>query len=197
MTTNNPELDEVQLDALNLDMLAPLLGAAYQQWKTSEALKNKCKDRFFALANEALASKGLAFTMVEYPANDEADARERVLLHHPGWMIQELRPHVVKPGLWQAVIIEDPAYKPFSYEHGGVKYARQVSKGTVMVDDDWLRDENPELWETVTHELPWGEHVIKPMTLLDAETIGALTKYIYNSAPRASLAAPRPVKEET
>lgn len=184
------------IEAMSLEELAPKLGAAYRAWKEAEASKNECKDRFFALADEVLRKKGLAFTMVDYPAKDEGDARERVELHHPGWEIQELRRKPGNhPGIWQAVIIENPTYKPFVFEHEGVKYARSARKGDVMVDDDWLRDEEPELYEAVTFELPWGERVTRPVSTLDAELIGRLTKYIYNGKPRMALAAPRALGE--
>lgn len=172
------------------------LGEAYTNWKTWEAAKEEHKLEFFALADIEVADRGVAIKMIELPAADEAQARARVERHHPAWLIDELRPTRNGDGNFQAVLRENAALKPFSFTHEGMTYARQISKGSVMLDDEWLADEDPALYAEVTFELPWGDIIPLPIDQISQELVGRLTKYIYHTKPRVSLAAPRAVKEE-
>lgn len=183
-------------EVLTLETLAPKLSTAYKGWKSAEKEKNDRKEDFFLLANAALIERGIAMKVIDIEAASEEQARERVTRHHPGWIIDLARPHRIHPGIFEVIVAEDPSKKSFSYEHEGVKYARQVRKGTVMVDDEWLMEDDPELYEAITFELPWGARVTRPIESLDKMVIAQLSKYIYNDEPRVSLAAPRKVKEE-
>lgn len=181
-----------------LETLVPDLGIAYREWKGWEAAKEALKKEFFELADEAVGARGLAVKMIDMPAQDEQDARERVERHYPAWKIQELRlKRSNEVNMWEAVLIEDPSLKTFSYEHDGVKFGRTISRGSVMIDDEWLKVADPELYEQVTYPLPWGDRITVPIEMLETATLGRLTRYIYNSRPRASLAAPRAVKDES
>lgn len=181
-------------EGLTLELVVPGLGEAYTAWKEAEADKNARKDEFFALADEAIYSRGVQVKIIDVEAPSEAAAVERAKLHYSAWRLELSRPHRWKANTYEVILWEDQSYKPFSFEHEGIKYSRTVSKGPVMVDDDWLADD-PELHEAVTFALPWGT-IMRPLETLDAELIGRLSKYIYQGLPRVSLSAPRPVKTE-
>lgn len=179
-----------------LEQVLPLLGDAYTQWKSYEGAKNDYKTEFFEHADVEVAKMGLALRMETYEAATELAAVERALLHHPGWLIDTARPHRHKAGVFEIVLKEDPALMPFSIEHDGVKYSRQISRGSVLVDDDWLQAENPELYEAVTFALPWGDRITVPVEHMPKEILALLTKYIYNARPTVRLAAPKAIKAE-
>lgn len=180
----------------SLEEVLPLLGDEYKQWKEHEKAKEKYKLEFFALANEQLRRRGLALKLVEISALSEESAVERAQRHYPTWTIDTHRPHRVLKDVYEIVLMEDPTKMAFSEEHEGVKFSRSVAKGPVLVDDAWMQEEAPDLYAAVTFELPWGDRIMKPVDKLDAELIGALSKYIYNDKPRISLGAPRAVKTE-
>lgn len=161
--------------------------------------KDKYRGDFFELANAAVAQRGLGVKLFDCMAANEGIARQRVEMHNPGFEIDILR-HRMPEGIhdetaWEAVLKEDPALKPFSFEHEGYKYSRQISKGPVMVDDDWIAEEDPELLSQVTFDLPWGGYVLRPLEQMDPKIINRLGKYIYNSKPRVSLSV-REVKQD-
>lgn len=183
----------------SLDDVLPALYSAYTDWKAAEGEKNGFKDDFFRLADDEIRERGLAIKLVDIPGNSEGQARERVQRHYPEWDITELRPSRVSEqgrDMWEAVLIENPSLKPFSQVLDGIKYARQISKGSVMIDDEWLGAEDPGMYMQVTYQLPWGDVIPLPLDELPKDLIGRLTKYIYTTPPRASLAAPRRLKTE-
>lgn len=177
-----------------LEEVAPLLGHAYGEWKQYEGRKNEYKNDFFALADKALKGQTLATKVVEVEAETLAQARARVERHHSAWLIGLVRK--TYEGRFEIVLNEDPSLKPFSFEWEGVKYARTVSRGAVMIDDDWLAEAEPDLYEQVTIALPWGDRMAIPVEHLPAVVIGRLSRFLYNAKPTARLAAPRPVKAE-
>lgn len=189
---NHKEEREIALNDVTSE-----LGEAYANWKTWEAAKDEHKREFFALADADVADRGLAIKMIEMPATTEGQARERVERHYPTWLIDELRASRIGEPVYEAVLRENPAYKPYTFTHEGMTYGRQISKGPVMLDDEWLAEDEPALYTQVTFELPWGDIIPLPVDQIPEDLVGRLTKYIYMGKPRASLSAPRPVKEES
>lgn len=179
-----------------LDGTVILLGEAYGNWKSWEKAKDRYKDEFFELITEQLSELcGQPVRVRTYPGKSEAAARIRALLHNPGWLISSTRPSEHPELGWDFVMNEDAALLPFAIVVEGVKYGRSVAKGPVMVDDDWLAEDDPDLYTEVTYKLPWGVVITRPIETLSAETIARLGKYIYNGKPRVSLAV-REVKPD-
>lgn len=179
-----------------MDEVVACLGMAYNAWKEHGQAKDQYRDEFFRLADEAIKRQGLALKLVDITAPSEEIAIERAKRHYPGWLIDTHRPHRIIEGQYEIVLIEDPSLKPHEHEYEGVKYARTIRRGSVMIDDEWLKEEDPELYEEVVYVLPWGATVMRPVETLDKEAIGRLSKYIYNDKPKVALSAPRPIKEE-
>lgn len=182
-------------EARSLEEILCDLGEAYTAWKAYGADKDQHREEFFTYADEALVSQGLAMKLVTYPAADEEVARVRAALHNPGWTVEEARSHPGQEGNYEIILQEDPSLQPFSHEVDGVKYARQVSRGAVMIDENWLSEDDPELFEQVVYILPWGGYVVVPPHELSAEHLSRLAKYVYNDKPRVQLTV-RPVKAE-
>lgn len=178
-----------------LDRVVEELGHSYSSWKKWGKDKEANRKAFFGLADEEVKKQGLALRLETCEAESMDAAEARVLLHNPGWKTDTKRPHRVEKDTYEFVLIEDPSLKAFSYEHNGVKYARQVSKGSVMLDDEWLKEDDPELYELVTFALPWGERIAVPVEHLQEPLLRKLTKYIYTGDPKVVLAPPREVKE--
>lgn len=173
--------------------VVPELAKAYDDWKEAGTEKDLAKDKFYELANEAIVERGLATKAVVIDAPAEGLALRRARQHNPGWNVQSLRRE--SPGTYAVVLIEDQALQAFSYEHEGRKVSRQVSRGSVLIDEEWLAEADPELLTKVTVKLPWGVLVPRPLESLDHQTIAALTSYLYNDKPRMSLSV-RAVKSD-
>lgn len=176
----------------SLDEVTRQLGEAYRDWKKWEEAKNRFKEEFYELANASLIELGLMERVVRYPGSLEK-ARERALAHNPGWKLLEGERQNTF-GEWVFVMVEDPTYKPFAYETEGVKYAREIRRGTVLIDDEWMQEEDPDLYKLVTFELPWGERIMRPLERM-GELLPALQRYIYNDKLKVTLAPPREVKD--
>lgn len=180
-----------------LDETVASLGWAYGLWKEHEAYKNEYKDEFFAHADRSIEKAGLALKLVTLVAPSHEKAIERVKRHNPTWRISESRKHPEIEGTFEIILEENPRYQPFTHEYEGVVYSRRVAKGPVMIDEEWLMEEDHELFLSACFELPWGQVVVRPIESLDAETIARLSKYIYNDKPRVTLAPPKAVKEDS
>ena len=180
----------------SLEEVCSDLGHNYAHWKKYETAKNASKDEFFALADDRVTSeRGLAVKTFTFTAHGAVGARLRAERHNPGWIIDILR-ETDEEGVWEASLVEDARYQAFSIDVDGFTYARQISRGSTMVDDEWIEEENPELFKEVTFELPWGERVMVPLENLRQEVLSRLRKYIYTGKPTVKLAAPKKVKEE-
>lgn len=135
---------------MTLEEVVRELDAAYAEWKGGEKNKNKYKDEFFKLAEEALKDETLAEKVVETVAADEADARAVLDKRYPTWVVTEVREHPDKDGYYEAIIQENPYYLSFTYEYGDKVFQRQIVSGSAMLDDERLQAEDPELYFRVT-----------------------------------------------
>lgn len=132
-----------------LKVVATRLGKSYLAWKANEAKKEANRKDFFALATEAMSETELAEDIVEVRAPDESKARDRVKQKYPAWIVEAVQEHPKREGWFEVIISENPELLPFVYE-AGFKIKRSVSKGSPFIDDERLREEDPELWEEVT-----------------------------------------------
>lgn len=173
------------------------LGTEYKTWKSAEKAKNEAKDDFFAQATAA-ASEDLAQQVVEFIAPCEAVTQALVedvtAKKHPGWVLIEWRQAPGIDGVIEAIIEEDPAFKPFTFlnEEDGQVYSRQIATGAPLLDDEALQADDPDLWLAITEE----KRVLKPLDTLPDEQLAAVQKYIYFGKPTVKLAAPKKAKKE-
>lgn len=185
---------------MNLLQCTTDLGASYKRWKIEEKAKNDDKEEFFALATEACISRGLRTQWVLIDLNEEAPSTtvEHVIAReHPLWEIEE-RPLGTLDGTYHVVLTENPDLKAFTYVNvdDGMVYSRQISQGSLMLDDERVQLVDPALWEEIIYELPWGAVTVRPIETLPAEIVARLQKYMYTGKPTVKLAAPRKAKPE-
>jgi hypothetical protein len=168
------------------------LGSAYDQWKTYEKEKNAFKDRFFKAADEA--QETLAQIVEVFTAASEAEALEQAQRYFPRYRVVEVVQR--EENRWGVALEERPDFQNFTFinKDDGRVYSRYVAEGSPTLDDDRIKDENPELWEKIT-EVP-TERVLKPLETLTAEELAEIEPYIYKAKPTARLAAPRKAKPE-
>lgn len=175
-----------------LDDLVDNLGRHYTAWKHEEKMKNKFKEEFFEAATEEL-KREVPAQIYEKIAGiaDENEARRIARKKFPTFRILDALP---EHDGFRVVLEEDPELRSFAYEHDGWIYQRQVTAGSVMIDDDRLKETNPDLWQAITR-VP-TERVMKPLEDLSPEELAALEPYLYSSKPVIKLAAPRKVNED-
>jgi hypothetical protein len=208
----------------DLTKITTELGEAYKAWKDGEKDKDELRKQFFTAIDERLAQEKPAekYVTIGHRGMAEEDARERLTKKYPTWKVDELRP---SGDGWEAILVELSAYAAFTFVNAadGKVYQRQVSAGSVYIDDERLLEEDPDLWFKVT-EVPnrgtladllyecgvdhlevdnkidylWPEsqRVLRPLDSLDADTLAALSEYIYEGKPTVKLAAPRKAKAE-
>jgi len=194
-------VEERTLQDLTLEELTFELGRSYTAWKAFEESKNEEKDEFFARATALAAEGELAEQLVEVWAKSEASAVERLEKYHPRYAVDEIRlaeANDVDGGLFEAIMVERPEFKPFSYVNAQDRrvYSRQVQDGAILLDEERLKVEDPSLYQKVTFELPWGQTIVRPLDKLDADDLAALQPYVYRGKPVAKFPKPRAATEE-
>lgn len=187
------------------------LGVDYDEWKSWEARKKASQARFFELATESLGqaenqAERLATVVVAHDVMGLEDGTEKAIkraeLHNPGWLVDDIRlaPMQADPAVdeYEAILVEDPALKAFTYENSedGKIYRRGVRKGSAFLDEQYLKELNPKLYEEVVFVTPWGQEIIPPLNTLDESTTARLQDYIFIGKPTVSLLAPKTTKEE-
>jgi hypothetical protein len=174
------------------------LGVHYRAWKDNEKAKDKDKARFWSLITaEASTSFPLDEALFEVVGAGltEQQARERAEKYNPRFAVDMIRE--VEDG-WEAIMVERPEFVPYTFVNveDGMVYQRQVVPGGQLLDDDRMREEDPDLYEEVTFELPWGDRIVRPLDALDPRTLADVQGYIYRGKPSVKLPAPRKATEE-
>ena len=77
----------------------------------------------------------------------------------------------------------------------GLVYSRQISNGAPLLDDERLREEDPELWDQITY-IPEPERTLKPLDELDPELLAKVGSYLITGRVTTKLGAPRKAKPE-
>lgn len=180
----------------SLNDLVDKLGQEYRAWKEAEGKKDELRKEFFKLVTEEVSDQ-LEEKYVTVTAILEEDVRDYVAKKYPRWEIIDLRPEGTIQDLWEVIIEENPEYKTYSYvdhDHGYV-YTKQVSSGSMYVDDERLQQKDPDLYEQVTY-VPEPERKLRSLEELEPELLARLSEYLYEGRPKVSLAAPRKAKPE-
>lgn len=174
-----------------LASITQTLGTYHSDKARAERQLQKARTQFFDTINQALGERRLATRLIDLPSVDPDRVEGWVKLHYPGWRIQSIRPDEK-----QLAIEEDPAFKPFTFVNpvDGKVYSRQISQGGPSVDDERLRQENPELYMRVTR-LP-TERELRPVSEMKPDDFAALEPYLIPDKLTPKLAAPRKAKPE-
>lgn len=179
---------------MSLDETTKQLGKAHHTWKSAEKEKNKLREKFFREATEALTEELPAQSVERVPAGDMEEALRIAQRRFQRHRVVDVRE--AEEGTWDVVLEENPELRPFTYVNraDGQVYQRIVSEGSAYLDDESLKQENPELWERITAEKT--ERVMKPLEELDAEDLVKIQPYITTPRPSARLGSPRLAKQE-
>jgi hypothetical protein len=123
---------------------------AYFIKKDAEKEQAQLRVEFFDKATEENASQPLAHKTHFSNTNDS----EQVQKYNPGWRILDTKK--VKDG-WKFSLEEDPAFKEYVYvvkrsNDFGYHIKRSIVSGSLVLDDERLRDEWPELWYRITEQ---------------------------------------------
>jgi hypothetical protein len=123
---------------------------AYFIKKDAEKEQAQLRVEFFDKATEENASQPLAQKVYFSDTNDP----EQVQKYNSGWRILDTKK---AKGGWKFSLEEDPAFKEYVYivRHGGsfgYHIKRSIVSGSLVLDDERLRDEQPELWHNITEQ---------------------------------------------
>jgi len=132
------------------------LGPIQRRLTEDEKSKKALRTEFFDAATQEINPTSLVQDLLEVEAEDQVEVEAYVVKHHPAFEIDEVRKHPEKEGFYEVIIIERPEFVPYSIDHDGWTYRRQINKGDVFVDDDRMRDEDENLWIQVT-DWPYRE----------------------------------------
>lgn len=211
----------------NLTDVTRQLGTHYLSWKEFETSKNECKNRFFEAVTEKIRNEWVPVEKYAIcDALSEAEARKELERMHSGWLIDTIRENPDAQGEWEAIMVEDPELKAFTYVNpeDGMVYTRQVVSGSPTLDDERLKAEDPDLWREITYvphfdaiigvmyefgvdgvqmdkfdrlwDICEGPRLLRPLDELPPETAAKLQRYVYIGRPTVKLSAPRKAKPE-
>lgn len=173
------------------------LGIHYEAWKKNEKAKDKDKAHFFALINQIISEYEPEEMLYEVVgrALPEDKAIARAEKYNPRYEVEVIR---ASEHGYEAIMVERPEFRSFVFVNAedGMLYQRQVVDGGQLLDDERLRDEDPDLYEEATFELPWGERIVRPFDSLGPIFLAAVQQYIYRGKPTVKLPAPRQASDE-
>jgi hypothetical protein len=177
-----------------LDETTKELGKAHAAWKENEKEKNKYRDKFFREVTEAISDELPAKSVQKVTAKDIEEAlriSQRRFSRHKVIDCVDLG-----DGEFGVVLEDDPEFRPFTYINkiDGKVYSRVIAEGTPYLDDEGMRDEDPELWEKITVEKT--ERVLKPLDSMSAEELAQIQPYLVTPKPTVRLGNPRIAKQE-
>ena len=191
-------MTDEQQEERTLEDVCTDLGKADVRWKEGSKDREKFRDEFFTLALEEVESETLAQKTVSVEAGfEDADAAKAWLAkYYPTWRFVEWAEELDEDGNFVAILEEDPYYQSYSFTNprDGKVYKRKVTSGSPVLDDERLRERDPELWERITH-VPEPQRQLRPETEIDADDLAAMQEYTYMSKPQIQLPAPTKAKK--
>lgn len=197
-----------------LEEVCTKLGKAHKAQKEEKDNLENGRNEFFTLATETLEKTTLAKMVVEWP--EGVDPLEYTSRYYPGWRAVKLVDHKVQ-------LEEDPALKKFVFVNpvDGKVYQRNAIQGQPQLDDELLREKDPDLWIRITdvENRAWlgnllyemnvepdeideilitydAPRVLKPADELDPEDLAAITDYLVPSPITLRLESPRKATDE-
>lgn len=179
---------------MNIDQVTRRLGEVYRNWKDSEKEKNKLREEFFELASQSFDDNTRATKVVHVGKIGTYDAAREYAIHkNPFWTVTEIH---LEEDEYFVRMEEDFTLKPFAFvnQEDGMVYQRTVVEGEVLLDDERMKVEDPELWKEITVEKVVEE--ILPFEELRPETLDKLSEYLYQGKPTVKFLAPRAARED-
>lgn len=210
----------------DIEELAREVGEVYYIQKDAKSELESLRKDYFVLAATMAALEGpLAQQTVAVPdtITDPDKAEAYVELYYTGWKIVD---HADHNGVLSFVIEEDPDLKPWQIvvpvdggvidlkgnEHPGYVISKSIVSGSATLDDERLREEQPDLYDSITEWQNWETlkalgvsekkleaqgwpRRIKTPDEWTAEEEAALREYVYESKRSARLLV-RFAKEE-
>lgn len=185
----------------DLAAITTKLGSAHATSKKAEKeLKESRSEFFVAIDDEIVETETLARQTIEFESPAGEEDAEDLLTHikkfYPGWRLAETgsKEHT-------HIIEEDPAFKKFVYVNhdDGNVYRRNVSQAGPSLDDDRLKEENPELWKRITEVkvVPRQQvRVLKDLETLPNEDLAEIQEYFVPGPMTVKLDAPRKAKPD-
>lgn len=207
------------------------LAPAYKEWKDGEKAKEKLKKEFFTGITKWIKENGEPEEdyLIVIGADEEA-AIEAAEKERPGWIVEAVRPYRAEgdeeqvPDAWEAIVVENPEFMPYTIEFSGKVYGRQIVEGPSMLEHERIEEEDPELWKRVAKypmqkvfeqvafeaNIPLREidgyvervleenGVKRQLVSLDEmsdKDAGSLQQYMYLGPPSVKLPAPTKAKE--
>jgi hypothetical protein len=168
------------------------LGQNYREAKAADKKKDASREEFFELINERENDEPTE--TIGVTAASEAEARAQALKYFPAHEVLMVRDN--EDGTFLLEIRIADLYRPFTFVNpeDGMVYARQQRAGSLHLDEERLREENPDLYERVTY-VP-DERVLRDLDEIDDEDTAVLGEYLYSDKPTMRLAPPRKAKPE-
>lgn len=174
------------------------LGDADERWKGGEEDRNARKSEFFTLATEALKAQTLAQKTVSVGEFDSIpEAETWISRHYPTWRLVDIELLDDESDV-VAILEENPELQEFVYTNprDGKTYKRQIVSGSSLIDEEQLREEDPELWERITFT-PEPEPQIKTNDDIEPKDLAKMQRYMYVGKPQVKLPAPKKAKEQS
>lgn len=170
----------------------------YNAKKERENKQKLNQQEFFDLLTELVQeTQTLARKTVEIPEYWRGNPQKYVAQWYPDWVIVD---YVCSEDdedddlVVAAIIEEDPACKAATWvnEKIGTFFAKQVRVGQIMLDDEWMQEEDPWLYNDLLERV-WQ---LKAMDEWTTEQAVAAEKYIYRERSKPALQKPRPASPE-
>lgn len=126
------------------------LAPKYKSWKGSEKAKEKLKKEFFAAITEYLKdNEEQAEKVVTVTATTPEEAIKVAEKENPAWLGDAVRA-LPNGGGYEVIIVEDPAFQPFTIEYNGETWGRQIVAGSTMIDDDQIKEDDPAFYQSIS-----------------------------------------------
>lgn len=176
MKTNKPDLTKI----------TSRFGKAYASAKKATLRQTQLQAALFEAFSQHLEDTIRSQQVVQVQVPEGSTLEEYVTTMYPGWRIKR----VISD---QEIVIEDdPAYMKFSFvnEDDGMVYARTVVQGSTTLDVERVKQENPELWESITEwPEPWyslinnfGLQVVTKGAKNPSQIVALLDEYLENTS---------------
>lgn len=129
---------------MNIETVTKRFGAAYERNKKAKTWLEQQQKRLFQAFDEQIElhpPQRRRSTVIP----EGKDAKEYITKFHPGWRIVSQQEDIV-------ILDENPSLlsHTFTNHETGMVYGRARVEASPSLDDDRLRQEDPQLWERIT-----------------------------------------------
>lgn len=181
--------------AKSIKTIAKQVASRHKRKKEAATALEKARDEFFAYATEQVDDPDLLARKTVQTTNGLLAGLVQVAKDYPEWrVLTSEQEDADDPHTWNHLLEENPKFKSYVYADPdlGLVFERQFRSGKIVLDDERLKKENPELYDEVMEMVPQPKDFDK----LDDETLADVQQYVYREKPTVALASPRKAKEE-